>query len=383
LEGPDPLFVFPSITRTTEPTMGRLSYAFNMFAATSRTSCNGHAPLRLDTLATQAFGNFPMVYLWPRFSPDGKRIVFFAISFGGNQPSRYVTVGVDGSSMRVVRTIPTTQSTEPSMPPFWVDNNTIAWPEAAGTGSPTRWKVMKAPDTANAGDSAATTLLDCGGGSGTPVLEVVNQVEAANGVLYVAGAVLSTRNGGSVNIFRMNPGVCAVTDKITDEAPGYFSGDFNLSPDGSIIVFASSRGLQLDLGPGTNGFAGQPDIYSVNAMGAPTVKRLAGDPDVIDTAPRYIAGGKQIVWTQLTKLPVDFSTVNGPSSSSLWIANADGGKAHVLLAADDKPDEQNLIMSGGNSGLACSWGGAVGGGFGAFGLLLVAIALGLTRRRAG
>ncbi|MDB4965697.1 MAG: hypothetical protein JWN44_1386 [Myxococcales bacterium] len=378
-DAPSPLFVFPKLQRVANPSGGSAAvFSYNLYAANDQNDCNGRPATRLDTTGGAIFGPSPQLYFWPRFSPDGKRVVFLAQSVAGSNPVQVVTVGADGAALRIVGPIANSTNGTPTSAPLWIDNNTVGWVESASTSGPSRWRVQKATDAAGA---AASTYLDCTGGAATPVFEVINQVEVVNGVVLVSGAINSTHNTtpGFVDIYRMAPGSCVTTDKLTDETAGYFSGDFAVSPDGSKVVFASTRGAPLDLG--SNGGFANGDIYTVNAVGTPTVTRVAGDPALFDIGPRFVAGGKQIVWTQLSSVPADLATIGAPSTASLMIANADGTNAHKVLGGVEKAGEVNYVLGGGNLGFGCTWVGAAAGGGALLVVALALVAMALVRRR--
>jgi len=341
---------------------------FRLWAADENSGCTTQPAVRIDS--TGFYNDHE--HFWPRFSPDGSRVLYVDKP---QDPAAYtyrlVTVGFDDKALFVIRSgMPRLSNT----PPIWVDGGHIAWVENLSTTSTPHLVVYQASDRNAAGDSATapgdrSVLLDCdgpGGATGTPVLWLVNQIELSDGVLYVAGATGPT--GGPtpapIEIYRMLPGSCSTAMTLASEPPGGTSFDLAVSPDHARLAFTSTRSA---LGPP----AATRDIYTVATDGASGPVRFAGAPDVDDVGPQWIAGGRQLLWTQVA----DAKPVTG---GGIMIANADGTHVRSLQAEKDAA----RVIAGSNLGTSCDYtAGAVAAGLRAGPiLLLLAAALALSVR---
>jgi hypothetical protein len=350
------------------------TWTHQLLLGTDQTDCTGRPALRIDM--APALGDGDWQFYYPRFSPDGKRIVVLAL---GNTTSatkeKIVTVGVDGGGMRTVRNFPT--SNDRITAPAWIDNSTVAWVEIVGSGTPAEFKVVKAADADKAGDTAASTVVDCP--AGTP-FAALNQVEFADSstMIFAASTIAQTSGqAGLTALFRVSAGTCSAANRLSMEATaGHFSGDFSLSPDGKTVVYASTSGSAAATMPGTQ----LTDIFTVPVDGSAAPARIAGDATLPDMSPHFIAGGKQIVWTQFSKPPIVGSNVQLPAAASLMMANADGTGSRMLLGGTNTPGEFHYVFAGGSLGNSCAIGGGTASA-GAFAVLAFAVALGLLRRR--
>lgn len=345
--GDDPLIAFPQFTFVSDA-MGRFRVPFQMFVGSSRSDCMTRPASRVDTLAPAVLGaGNTSFYLFTRFSPNGRRISFLAIPQGSGKPS-LVTVGIDGKDMRVV----TDQAT--MIPPTWIDDNTIAYGVQAGASS-AGYIFKKATDVQNGGMSA-TTVHDCSGAS--PPFAEIGQFEVHGNTVFLAARA---DNAAPITIHKNTLGTCAAAPFVTTEA-GAVALDFSVSPDGKTMLFSSSTGYApLDLG---GSFVNRvTDIWSVPVDGSAPPKKLGGDPALIDFGARFIANGRQIIWTQFAPLRETDMGRGGsyePSTTSLWIANADGSKARKLYGPDAAvgPGAYRLIVGGARSGtFSCDIGG--------------------------
>jgi MYXO-CTERM domain-containing protein len=354
------------------------SWSTQLFVATDQSDCNTRPALRIDMSA--ALGSADWTFFFPRFSPDGKRIA--ALAIGSTMTSsleKLITVGADGSNFRVVRNFPT--SNDQVIAPAWADNANVAWYETVGTANPAEFRIMKAADAVNAGDTAATTLIDCPAGSPFPALSEFDFAGPTT-IIFAASTIANGNNMPSLtSLYRESVGSCSTANKLTKEtSAGQFSSDFTLSPDGKTIVFASTQGNP----PVTTQGAQLTDIFTVPVDGSAPPTRVGGDPTLIDTSPRFIANGRQIVWTQLSAIALDGgSSGNGsfPTSSTLMMANADGTHVRTLVAGVNKPGEVHYAMSGASLGNNCAIGGDAASA-GAFVVLALALVAAFARRRA-
>ena len=110
--------------------------------------------------------------------------------------------------------------------------------------------------------------------------------------------------------------------------------------------------------------------------------RLAGSPAFDDFGPRWIAGGKQLMWTQ------QGSDADGgfPRGGGIMVINADGTNPRSLIAQRGDVESSTLVFGGSSAGhVGCSWTGAFSDGSGAMGLGLLGAVLfiAFVRRRQG
>jgi hypothetical protein len=340
---------------------------FRLWSADENSGCTTQPAVRIDS--TGFYNDHE--HFWPRFSPDGSRVLYVDKP---QDPAAYtyrlVTVGVDDKALFVIRSgMPRLSST----PPIWVDGAHIAWVENVSTTATPHLVVYQASDANAAGDSATspgdrTVLLDCdgpGGTTGTPVLQVINQVELVDGALLVAGATASTggSNPAPMQIYRME-GACSTAVTLSAEPPGGASFDFAVSPDGKTLVFTSTRGGQdADAGTVTR------DLYTVPVDGSSAPAFFAGVPGIDDLGPRWLAGGRQVIWTQVA----DETPARG---GGVMIANADGTHVRSLYAEGNGAK----VIAGSNLGTSCDYAG--GGAPLATLLVLASVALALGLRAA-
>jgi len=345
----------------------------NLLVATASTDCNTNPPIRVDN---NVFADhFPVS---ARFSPDGTRIVYVDAPQSNDGTYRVVTVSVDGTGAKhVVRSDGYFGFT----PAIWLDNSTVAWLEQDSNVS-NPFTIWKAPDENAAGDPGANTkrtqMLRCDQSMNAAHLAQINQFEMTAFGMVVAGSTTS-RNSldpppkPAVSMYKLADGDCSTTNAKTlvSEPLGGLAWDFALSPDGLSILY-SGTGSQ----PAPDGGLPVPqaDIYLVPADGSAAAQQIAGDPNYDDVSPRFVAGGRQFIWTQAPRR-LDM----GADTPAIFIANADG--THVRGYTPSVAAGETLFRSdvGSNRGFDCSWTpGAAGASaatiaFGIAALLLLAL----------
>ena len=370
-EGAVPQVAFVNLALQTTPS----GWDQQLLVANDQTNCSSRPALRVDVSAQLGAANW--TFLVPRFSPDGKRIAFLAIGQTSTSSIfKLVTVGSDGSGFRAVRNFP--QSNDRIIAPAWVDANNVAWVEYLGSGNPQEFKILKSADAANAGDAASvTTVIDCPAATPFTALSQFEFVDASTLIFAAATVAGSGSTPGLVNLYRETAGSCTTANHLTNETTvGHFSGDFALSPDKKTILFASTSGAA----PPATQSAFLTDLFIVPVDGSAPARRIAGDPRLIDGSARFIADGRQIVWTQYGAVPQDGGSGGGlPTTSSLMLANADGTQLRTLVAGTNKSGETHYVMSGGNVGNSCAIGGQTASA-GAWSLLALALLLAFARR---
>lgn len=350
----------------------------HLLVGTASTDCNNTPPVTVDN---NTLGDH--LPIGARFSPDGKRLVYISMPNGGGTSYEMVTVAVDGTNRHVVRSSGNFSFT----PAIWLDNATVAWLES-DTGSTNPFTIFKAADATAAGDNVATrtTLLRCdqGTGGGPTHLAQINQFQQTPFGLLVAGSMnvrcaLCAVPQAAVNLYLLQPGNCSTTamgsKTLVSEPTGGLSWDYDISPDGLNVIFSSTHGQGIPDG-GTP--EPQADIFLVPSDGSSPTQKLLGDPLYDDVSPRFIAGGRQIVWTRKPRF-MDM----GADTPAIMIANSDGTHVRALTS---KPATGETVVGtdvGSNRGFDCSGapGAVAGGGAGTAALAAVAWLLSLRRRR--
>jgi hypothetical protein len=341
-----------------------------LLIADEQSDCTTHAPPRIDPSSDLFYSQHP--HRWPRFSPDGSRVLY--VDNPASPPtSQLVSVSVDGSNVRVIRT----NANLSSAPPVWVDATHVAWVEETGTMMAPKPVIYQASDASFAGDSATApgdrvALVDCSG-----VLTVINQFAVvttnSTSALVVAGGIKRKVDGGSLDLYRMIGGTCSLATPLATEPPDGDAGDFAVSPDGATILLSTTHGQSIPDGGPTP----QHDLFKVPSDGSAPLVKFAGDPLVDDLGPHWLAGGRQVWWTQ------GAITDGGVAGGGIVIANADGTHVRALRGETTAGGVSTVVLAGSNSGVSCAYGGALFSVSGT--LLLVAMLLGFwyARRAKG
>jgi hypothetical protein len=350
-----------------------------LLVATPSTDCSTTMPVRVDN---NLFNDH--VAVTARFSPDGKRIVYVDAPQGNDGTYRLVTVAADGvGPKRVVRSDGFFGFT----PAIWLDNSTVAWLEDDSSSS-NPFTIWKAPDENAAGDPASakrTQMLRCDQGTTATHLAQINQFEMSAFGMIVAGTTstrcaLCTPPLAAVQMFKLAANDCSTTTakQLIAEPRGGLSWDFSISPDGLTILFSSTHGQAIPDG----GYPiPQSDIYEVPSDGSSPAVMVAGDPLYDDIAPRFIAGGRQFMWTRAPRV-LDM----GADTPSIMFANADG--THVRAFVPGGAAGETVLRSdiGSNRGFDCSWAPgsvAAGGATASLAAASMLLLLALRRRRRG
>ena len=352
-----------------------------LLVATPSTDCASSMPVRVDN---NTFNDH--IAVTARFSPDGKRIVYVDAPQGNTSTYRLVTVAADGAGpVHVIRSDGFFGFT----PAIWLDNSTVAWLED-DTNSTNPFTIWKAPDQTAAGDPASglrTQMLRCDqstNGSSTHLAQI-NQFEMSPFGMIVAGTTstrcaLCTPPLAAVQLFKLAANDCSTTTakQLIAEPQGGLSWDFSLSPDGLTVLFSSTHGQAIPDG-------GYPipqfDIYEVPSDGSSAAQPIAGDPLYDDIEPRFIAGGRQFMWTRAPRM-MDM----GADTPAIMFANADG--THVRSFTPGAATGETVMRSdiGANRGFDCSWApgsAAAAGGATASLAAAMLLLLALRRRRRG
>lgn len=320
----------------------------HLLASDEAGDCVARPPVRLDATPTVA-------HRVPRFSPDGSRVAWIDIA---SSSAQLYTAALDGSARHLVRTAAKLKSA----PPQWLDAGHLAWVEDVSPDQTPHLQIASAADADGAGDGSGRAVeVDCPAAADPAALQVINQFALVGGAYLVAGGVKSrTANPpGATNLYRLAGASCSATSAATlaVEPSGGFAWDFAVSPDGSTLVMAAAEA------PG----AAAHDLFLVPVDGSVPPSRFVGSaPGLDDVGPSWLAGGRQISWTQIT-------TDGSAGGGGIMIANRDGSSIRSLV-----PQQGDVHVAGAlNRGLDCS---ASGGAAAVGDALLLALALTLVRR---
>ncbi len=294
---------------------GKRTLAHSLWIADELSDCSSKPPVRLDDTTLPAVAK-----LAPRFSPDGARVAF-------QEGNRLVTVGVDGKSQHVVRT-----GKLIAAPPQWLDATHVMWVEDLSPSPSPHPVIYSGADM----DSAAPSMqLDC------PNLAVLNQFERlSSGVWIVAGGASSKTQGGSITLYRITGDCTNPTVLVTPGVSGD-AWDFAVSPDEMSIALSSSVVQAAAPEP-------QHDLYIVASDGSSSPVIFSGSAALYDdVGPRWLAGGRQLSWTQAAR-PPDGGVSNG---AGVLIANLNGSHQRSLRAET----ADTVLVAPANRGLACDF----------------------------
>ncbi|MGH2937280.1 MAG: hypothetical protein ACRDPE_04075 [Solirubrobacterales bacterium] len=235
----------------------------------------------------------------PKFSPDGKRIVYAYLT---PTDSQIRVMNADGSDSHTVFTTP--PGDYAYEPTFSADGRQITFVRDDGSANATDiW-------TMNDDGSGLTRLTEVEGTDRQPSW-------APDG----SAIAFTTGRDGNGEIYLMGPDGSDPRRLTTDE-----SADFrpSWSPDSTRLLFASQR---------TTG-AGFSSIWSMRADGAEQVELPA--PGRINHYPTYSPDGSQIV----------YMSTGTTGNEDIWIMNADGSDPHQITfnerSTDENPDWQPL-----------------------------------------
>jgi hypothetical protein len=358
----------------------------SLFAGSDTSDCTSNPVVRIDDPA----GPAGYLRLYPRFSPDGKRVVYLeAPSDLSSGASRIVTVGADGTGVHVISTALTV---DVIVRPIWLDNSTVAWVQNAGSDSAPQLGIYKHADVTGGPFSGDAAFIDCTA-SALTTLEQIDVLSLAPLAMLVVGSTdpFTEQNSPStqtLDLYRVtNPasGSCHL-DNLTKNPTHIWARDFVLTPDGKTAYYASTNGQDVDSGRGDGLLS---DIWSVPVDGSAAAQYFAGAPKLNDIGPHFVANGRQLVWTQTSISGGELREDAGLNGGGAMIANLDGTHRRSLVSESGHLSNGTGVLGGMNLGaVQCSVAGdqlgdalrALGGGAAAA-LLLAMLAVARRRRR--
>jgi hypothetical protein len=328
-----------------------------------------------STVATTVGGFTPV------FAPSGRRLQLFI-------PNENIlaTVATDGTDRRDIRT---NLITNGFPAPAWVDDTHVVWAEYGTDTNKTNYAlVYKATDRTGAFNDNLEheTLMTCLGAA-NPFPYGISQVVQKNNYLYLTVVSFDASGTSSTKVlWRLDPvnGEYRCDTKATSNHILYANApnSFELSPDGSQIVFFVLPSTDPNA-PVTSAIL----LSSTNPGSTP--KTLVANDGDANIGVRWIAGGRQIIWTKTTNQSIPSGTGGStsiyyrPVSSSLWIMNADGSNPRQLRSYSSTSTQVRAVNSGSLDGMVLCGISRVGSRRGASCLALVVLCgiVGSFRRR--
>jgi len=208
---------------------------------------------------------------WPRWSPDGSKIVFFSTRTpdgADNGVEKIFVMNADGSSQTQL-----TFGDQSDQVPTWTPDGRIVWSRRTGPGQWDLW-IMNADGS----DQQRLTSLDGA--------ELWPSVSPQGNRLVFAG----THVGGRFHLFTMRldgSDVRQITsDELEDWAPDW-------SPTGNDIVFTREH-----LAPETSAGVDE-DVFIVHADGT-SLRQITNRPDRAEIFPVWAPDGKALLYPAIT-----------------------------------------------------------------------------------
>jgi hypothetical protein len=345
-----------------------------LFAAEGTSDCQTKPPVRVDdpgfNPGTVVYGHFK-----PRFSPDGTRIAYFDSTVDQTTPAaqRIVTVGIDGKNVHIIRVDQAAAGGSAIYIPaniIWLDNTTVAWVENTMNvaGVPTL-RVFKHADV-DCGDpingcsvnATADFWIDCGNkftvmqqlelASLTPLTLVVSASKdpPPTNVTDIGSKGVTSQ---TMDLYKITDVTCTNPTNLTNGPGSSWQRDFTLTPDGR-LAYVSNQAVSIPDGDSSFSYT---DIWLLSLDGTIAPHKFLGDTNErTNFGPRWMAGGRQIVWTQSTMNQLfrgshDF----GLGGKGIVIANSDGTHVHALYGETGNLDAGVAPVGGNNLGFAkCS-----------------------------
>ncbi len=365
---------------TMDENLGDGGYESYLATGTSASTCLGTKPKKVDTAPNARaplclFGpcTYPLNvgrFYFPRFAPDGNRIVYVR---NPSQGSTVATIAFDGTtphaSIAAYNAYPDggaqadagVGSTLVIVPPRWAPGNKVAW--ASAYNGSTRWNINVADDADNA---IPTVAMSCSG--------TVTEFDfLADGTVIALGQIPHTDASTPATdliVYRPNAVTkeCEVVKNLTSLPNGSVATDFALSPDKRRAAFLVTD-VTVDAGTGVSNFV----LFTVSTDGSTAAAKVPGVPTgggLGGGGPHWIAGGTALVWGQKQET-IDAGDAGG---QAIAVVSAGGGNARAV-AQSTTTDKVFAI------GNMCSIGHGGGSALMAFGSLAAFVGLVVRRRR--
>lgn len=352
---------------------------YSLNVVTTSSSC-ASAPTKLDEVASTADN----LFLHPRFSPNGSRVVYLSKPKSGDV---VLTVGADGSARHSIAPF----AVRPDGGAFpdagvgtnqgkilglrWVDDTKVAWLQIVNGSS---WRIVVANDADNATVDVAMTCSALSGDLPTAFAFTAD------------GSVLVTQrskfhDGGTpaardLLLYKANATTkaCELVRNITQldsDGGAQISSvsEFAISPDGTQVAYVLfDSHVDAGSGPQANG------VWTASLDGLTPPAPLPGAPTrgaVQFAGPRWLAGGALLAWPQ-AQASVD---AGDGGNETIVVSPAGGGTPRVVANSQNGNGTKNVFAIG--NGAACAIASAGGSGLVALGAAAAFVGLVARRRR--
>lgn len=286
----------------------------------------------------------------PKFSPDGSRVSFMLpTAVNSNSVYSLRTIGVDGSDLHVIRPDVALGVGVP-IGAEWTGVDQIVWidTETSADGASSWNVVYQASDLDGAfGNKLATsTVMSCAGAKNA----FSGLVHAAirDGIMFLTEVTPAVTNLYKLWRLELVNGeyLCDTTAPSNQAISTNQAHDFELSPDGSRILF-----FQSVAGAATETDSDATDLLIGPSSGNGPFTTLISSQGTANVGAHWVAGGRQIVWTRTSfdlAQPADSgtSTYNRPRESAVWISNSDGTHARQLQHTQLTSSDVRMLHTG-------------------------------------
>lgn len=232
-------------------------------------------------------------------SPMGKRV-----AYANSTTNALETIGVDGSQHRTLKLGIVLPAFSPSAP-FWLDESHVAWLEL--TPNAVTYDMYVAVD---ADGSSPVQVMQCTEDSNYAFLTTAQIETMKAGLLAVENDRLWLLNSSS-GMYSCSEN--SSLNKLLYTPPAYNEVfEIAVSPDQTEALFVLQSTAD-----------GTSSILRIDPLVGVPVELVAAN-GARNSAPHYIAGGRQIVWTR--RYPAE----GHPEQTELWRMNADGKRQTMI-----------------------------------------------------
>jgi hypothetical protein len=327
---------------------------YRLLAADVDSSCISAPPKRIDPL-----GGESLQHAVPRFAPGGKRVAYLDVDPSSGGVFQVMTVGIDGSSPRALRTANDVKVALWLAPPAWIGSD-LVWLEATGTAqSPLPLELQRANDVAGA---PVTTIVSCS--------RYVEQIETftrggVQMIAYVSAdqSYVTTNAVTTITVATFGASCNSGKPLAGETQPGSFARDLAVTADGVLAAFAANYDT-----PNTRSITSPSKIHLVDTNGGTPKRCTKTDATIDEFGPQWSPDGKVLVWTQSPR---------AADHESLWAADVASGACTNIRAL---ATGTSRYLGEANASQACSVGRTISPRGGPLAFACLGAALALLRR---